>query len=272
MLKNEGDRLTRVIVCTPQTEYFNVTDLKAQGMNEFPDPEQTKMQHDRLKSIMADFGAEVLDAPEFADHPNSVFVRDVALITPKGFIQLRMGLVARRGEEIWMAEFLKSLDEPCLGEINTPGFVEGGDLILAGDVAFVGISKRTNQPGADQLTALLENLNYQVRTVHMSDSYLHLGGAMSSIGPNRILCCQDVFPSDFFKSFETIQVDHQDFSPSVGNIICLGENEVIASSEENMPVIEVLEKHGLKVHAIDMSEFRKGGGGPTCLILPLERK
>ena len=61
MLKNEGDRLTRVIVCTPQTEYFNVTDLKAQGMNEFPDPEQTKMQHDRLKSIMADFGAEVLD-------------------------------------------------------------------------------------------------------------------------------------------------------------------------------------------------------------------
>ena len=272
MLKNEGDRLTRVIVCSPQKEYFNVSDLKAQGMNEFPDPDQTKKQHDLMKSIMSDFGAEVIDAPEFADHPNSVFVRDVALITPKGFIQLRMGLEARRGEEIWMAEFLKSLGEPCIGEINTPGFVEGGDIILAGDVAFVGISNRTNQAGADQLSALLENMNCQVRTVHMNQSYLHLGGAMSSIGPNHILCCKDVFPSNFFKSFETIEVDHQKFSPSVGNVICLGDNQIIANVEENAPVIEVLEKHGFSVHAIDMSEFRKGGGGPTCLILPLERK
>lgn len=272
MLKNEGDRLTRVIVCTPQNEYFNVSDLKAQGMNEIPDPQQTKLQHDRMKSIMSDFGADVLDAPEFADHPNSVFVRDVALVTPKGFIQLRMGLEARRGEEIWMAEFLKSLGEPCVGEIKTPGFAEGGDLILAGDAAFVGISGRTNQAGADQLTALLENMNYQVRTVHMPDSYLHLGGAMSSIGPNRILCCKDVFPSKFFDGFDTIEVDHLDFKPSVGNVICLGDNEIIANAEENAPVIDVLKKHDLKVHALDMSEFRKGGGGPTCLILPLERK
>jgi arginine deiminase len=26
------------------------------------------------------------------------------------------------------------------------------------------------------------------------------------------------------------------------------------------------------VHGIDLSEFRKGAGGPTCLILPVERK
>jgi N-dimethylarginine dimethylaminohydrolase len=27
----------------------------------------------------------------------------------------------------------------------------------------------------------------------------------------------------------------------------------------------------MTVHGLDLSEFRKGGGGPTCLILPVTR-
>ncbi|KPK77520.1 MAG: hypothetical protein AMJ79_02935 [Phycisphaerae bacterium SM23_30] len=272
MLRNEGARLTRVVVCTPRTEYFNVTDLKAQGMNEIADPPKTRQQHDRLKSIMKDFGCEVLDAPECPGHPNSVFTRDPALVTPRGFIQLRMGLKARRGEEIWMTQFLKSLDEPCVGEITTPAVAEGGDLILAGAVAFIGVSDRTNPQGAEQLSAFLSDMDYEVRTLKLHPGYLHIGGAMSALGNRRLLCCKDVFPKDFFKGFDTIEVDHQNFRPSVGNVICLAENEVIANAEENMAVIQILEKEGVKVHGIDLSEFRKGGGGPTCLILPLERK
>ncbi len=272
MLRNEGDRLTRVVVCTPQQEYFNVADLKSQGMNEIPDPQKTTQQHDKLKSILKNSGCEVFNAPELAGHPNSVFTRDTALCTPKGYIKLRMALPARRGEEDWMAEFLDALGEPCLGSIEPPGTIEGGDIILAGDVAFVGLSGRTNQNGIDQLSALLTDMNYQIRSLDLHGSYMHIGGPMSAIGPRRVLCCRDVFPVDFFNGFDTIKVDHQNFSPSVGNVICLADNEVIANAEENMAVIEVLRYHHVKVHDIDLSEFRKGGGGPTCLILPLERK
>ena len=33
----------------------------------------------------------------------------------------------------------------------------------------------------------------------------------------------------------------------------------------------VLDARGVSVRGVDLSEFRKGAGGPTCLILPVDR-
>lgn len=272
MLRNEGEKLTRVVVSSPVKEYFQVDNLKQQNINEIADREQTLYQHNQLKNIMYDFGCEVIDIPELEGHPNSVFTRDVALTTPEGFIQLRMGLDARRSEEKWMAQKLRQLGEKLVGEIVTPGIAEGGDIILAGNVAFIGLSHRTNQDGIDQLTQILEKMDYEVRLASVQGSYLHIGGAMSAIGPRRIMHCKDVFPNDFFNGFDIIEVPHRNFKPSVGNVICLQENEVVANVAENLEAIQILEANGVKVHRIDLSEFRKGAGGPTCMILPIERK
>ena len=269
MLKNEGSILKKVIVCTPLHEYYRVSNLVEQHMHEIPDLEPTLYQFEILKSTLAKSGAEIIDASELKNHPNSVFIRDAALCTPKGYIQLRMGLKARRGEEIWAASILDSIGEPCAGRITAPGTVEGGDVILAGSVAFVGLSARTNQQGVRQLSKLLEEMDYEVRTMPIDDTILHLGGIMSAIAPERILCCRDAFPKNYFKNFDTVEIDCT--GPSNGNVICLRENEVIANSVENMETINLLEKSGVRVHPIDLSEFRKGAGGPTCLILPVER-
>jgi dimethylargininase len=272
MLRNEGDRLTRVVVSTPRKEYFSVRNLKAHNINQIADPARTVRQHDGLKKIMEDFGTKVIDAPELAGHPNSVFTRDASLCTPTGYIRLRMGLPTRRGEEAWLAGILESLGIPCAGEIEEPGTVEGGDVELAWPVAFVGLSGRTNSEGIRQLSALLEPMGFEVRVAAMPSSYLHLGGAMSVIGPRRIVCRKGVFPKGYFKGFEIIPIDESDERPSSGNVICLRKNEVIANAAENEKTIRILEAEGVKVHGVDLSEFRKGAGGPTCLILPVERK
>ena len=269
MLKNEGDQLRRVVVCTPRSEYFNVSDLKAQNINEVADTDATIRQHDTLKSTMEAFCCEVVDVPELSGHPNSVFTRDVSLVTPRGYIKLRMGLEARRGEETWMADVLESLDIPFVGEIALPGTVEGGDVILAGTVAFVGQSSRTNEEGIRQLSALLADMGYEVRTVPVKRNFLHIGGVMSAVGPERIVCCREDFSEGFFRGFDTVDVPWD--GPSSGNVICLAENEVIANPAENMETIRMLEANGVNVHAVDLSEFRKGAGGPTCLILPVDR-
>lgn len=269
MVKNEGDRLSRVVVCTPRNEYFNVKNLKDQHIHMVADPIKTQQQFGVFKRTMETFGCEVIDVPELADHPNSVFTRDTALCTPRGYIKLRMGLAARRGEEEWMAKILESLGESCAGEIKEPGTVEGGDVILMGSVAFVGLSRRTNEQGAKQLSGILSAMDYQVRKVVVKDPHLHLGGAMSAVGPERVLCCKDMFPKDFFKGFDTVDISCS--GTSNGNVICLGNNEIIANAAENTEAIQALEKQGMIVHGIDLSEFRKGAGGPTCLILPVER-
>ena len=271
MLSNEGDRLTKVVVCTPRQEYFQVENLKDQNINEIADVEQTIKQHDQLKVLLEKAGCEVIDVPELSGHPNSVFTRDVVMCTPQGYVKLRMGLAARRAEVNWMADILDELGEPCAGEIVEPGTVEGGDLILAGPVAFVGESKRTNLEGIKQLAGILGKMDIEVRTCPIRESYLHLGGAMSAIGPRRMMCCSDLFPEELFQGFDVLPVPHRNYEPSVGNVICLSENEIIANAAENMEAIKILEANGVTVHHLDLSEFRKGVGGPTCLILPLER-
>lgn len=270
MLHNEGDLLKRVLVCRPEEEYFSASDLCSQNMNEFPDRIKTAHQFSRLIDVMKEAGSEVIELDELEGHPNSVFTRDAGLCTPMGYIRLRMGLPARRGEEVWMAGILDSLGEFCAGKIDPPGTVEGGDVILAGDVAFIGLSGRTNKEGAGQLSSLLEEMGYGVRMHRVPARSLHLGGVMSVIGPGTVLCCEGTFREDFFKGFERIDVPLE--GSSSGNVICLGGDEIIANAAENSKGIEILEAHGFKVHALDLTEFRKGGGGPTCLILPVERR
>jgi dimethylargininase len=270
MVDNEGDTLTRVVVCTPREQYFLVADCATHNIHQWADPAKTEGQHHALKTVLVQSGCEVIDLPELPQHPNSVFTRDTALCTPKGFIHLRMGFPSRRGEDEWMAKALMSLHEPWAGKIDEPGTVEGGDVILAGTVAFVGISSRTNPEGARQISLLLRDMGFEVRTATVHPSHLHLGGGMSVIGPKRVLCCRGEFPGDFFRGFDIIEVTHRQFA--AGNVICLAENEVIADSSGEGETVLELEKAGVKVHSLDLSEFRKGTGGPSCLILPLERR
>jgi len=245
MLHSEGDRLRRVVVCPPGEEYFSVSDLAAQNMT------------------------EVIRLDELKGHPNSVFTRDAALCTPMGYIHLRMGLPARRDEEKWLASCLDAMGEICVGRIFPPGTVEGGDVILAEPVAFVGRSARTNSEGIRQLKAILEDMAYEVRVLQVPPWSLHLGGVMSVVGPRLVLACGRTFPDGFFEGFECINISEG--KGASGNVITLSSGEVIANSAENPAGIEALDKRGVRIYSLDLSEFRKGGGGPSCLILPVDR-
>jgi dimethylargininase len=269
MLRNEGDRLTRVVTCSPREEYFRVTNLEEHNFVQAPDRDLSIEQHDALKSILTDFVSEVIDILELANHPNSVFTRDTAVCTPGGHIKLRLGLDTRRGEEQWMSDALESVGEPSVGEISAPGTVEGGDIILVGSVAFVGRSIRTNDEGVTQISSFLRNMGYEIRIVYLPDSILHLDKVLMVAGPARMLSCTDYIPHKTLKGFEVIEVFCERHSSA--NIICLGDNHVIVD-RSNCEVITRLKESGLLVHAIDLSEFAKGTGGPNCLIMPVERK
>lgn len=268
MVRSEGERLRRVLICRPEKEYFRVDDLKSHNIQAIANPELTLKQHRLLKNLLEKSGCEVIEIAELKNHPNSVFVRDTALVTPHGFIQLRMGLASRRGEDRWMAKILTNLGLPCAGKIKTPGTVEGGDIVLAWPVAFIGQSTRTNECGAKQLAGYLEKMGYEVRIISLSSHHLHLGGVMSLVDRRTVLCVRDLVPSAFFEGFKVIQIP--DESPTSGNVICLGRKRVIVE-KSNRAAAKALKKAGFLVFELDLSEFIKGSGGPTCLILPLSR-
>ena len=268
MVINEAHRLKSILLCPPGPEYGRVENLEEHHFAGKPDLERARKQHGEIRAVMEHFGAGVTGVEELAGHPNSVFTRDVALVAGSGFVQLRMGLESRRGEEAWMAGILEEIGIPRVAGIDPPGTVEGGDVILAGRVAFVGHSSRSNRAGVEQLMGVLKRMGFEVRVQEISDQFLHIGGAMSLVGPELVLCGSGVFPDGFFQGYQVIEVPDDSFS-SV-NVICLGEGEVILHSGFSK-TIECLGGAGLKVHALDLSEILKGGGGPTCVTLPLER-
>ena len=268
MLRNEGERLKRVVVCTPRKEYARVSNLEKHNIGELSDPKMAVEQHDRLKSKLREFGAAVIDIQELDKHPNSVFTRDTALCAPQGYVKLRLGLNTRLGEGEWMAEILEAVGESCVGEIKVPGTVEGGDVLLAGEVAFIGRSIRTNEEGIRQLSALLGMMGYEIRVVQLPDTILHLDKVLMVLGPKQLLYCTELISKETIDGFEGIGILCG--GDTTANIICLGETELLIN-RSNATVIESLKAEGFKVHNLDLSEFAKGMGGPNCLIMPVER-
>ncbi|MFX0088079.1 MAG: dimethylarginine dimethylaminohydrolase family protein [Candidatus Hodarchaeota archaeon] len=264
---DEGNRLTKVITCSPKHEYFHIDDLIAHNIIEVSSPIKAMRQHSELRTTLEEFGSEVVDVDEYVGHPNSIFTRDTALVTPRGYVKLNMGIETRKGEEKWMAGILDSLSEPCVGEITEPGTVEGGDVILCGSVAFIGQTQRTNSEGISQLTRILQKMDYNVRTIKLPDIYLHLDQLIGVLGPNYLIYCQRLFTPSFFEGFETVKSSCKGFNV---NLICLGKEEIIAPAA-NTEVINLTQEYGVKVHSIDFSEFAKGSGGPNCLIMPVGR-
>ncbi|MBI9087020.1 MAG: hypothetical protein JEZ11_25730 [Desulfobacterales bacterium] len=268
MVTSEGDRLQRVVVCTPNKEYGRADNRKEHNIGKLGDPGMAIEQHDRLKSRLKAFGAEVIDVPEMVGHPNSVFTRDASLCTPEGYINLRLGLATRRGEEAWMAEVLEGLKVPVVGQILAPGTVEGGDVVLAGKAAFIGRSVRTNKNGVEQLSSLLEAMGYEVRVIELPDTILHLDKVLMTLGPDRVLYCKDIISPKHIKGFDGVEISCG--GNSTANIICLGDGEFIVNHANSM-VAGRLETEEFVVHALDLGEFAKGMGGPNCLIMPVAR-
>ena len=84
-----------VIICSPGTEYFQVSDTGKHNITSKSNPGNALSQHFVLKATLTESGFEVFDMPELNDHPNSVFTRDTSLVTPEGYIKLQMGLKSR---------------------------------------------------------------------------------------------------------------------------------------------------------------------------------
>jgi len=162
----------------------------------------------------------------------------------------------------------EALGETCVGEITAPGTVEGGDVVLAGDVAFVGHSVRTNEEGIGQLSALLAMMGYEIRVIALPSAILHLDKALMVLGPKQVLYCRELISEEKIEGFEGIGFSCG--GDTTANIICLGARELIVNSSNSI-VIDRLDTEGYIVHNLDLGEFAKGMGGPNCLIMPVER-
>jgi dimethylargininase len=221
-------------------------------------------QHAAYCEALVSCGLSVTALPPDDDYPDSTFVEDTAIITERGAIITRPGANTRRGEVSSIeSELSKSFDR--IARIQAPGTIDGGDVCEAGGHFFIGISNRTNEAGASQLSRFLWERDYSSALIDIRGvkDILHLKSGLSYLGQNKLVVIEALAKREVFRGYEVIRVDPCE--EYAANCVAVSGSILIS---DGFPVLKKqLTDGGLHVVSLKMSEFRKMDGGLSCLSL-----
>jgi dimethylargininase len=250
---------TRAIVRTvPETIDAGITSANLGK----PDYEKACDQHDRYVGALERCGLKVTALDGDERYPDSVFVEDTAVVTDRCAIIANPGAAGRRGEVHEVEEVLSGLYEN-VERIVGPGTLDGGDVLQVGDHFYVGLTRRTNREGAEQLSALLRGYGFDASFVKLR-RFLHLKTGIAYLGGDLVVA-GELVANDEFESFDKVFVTPEE--EYCANCIRINDHVLVAGGCKKTK--EKIVERGYEVIELEMSEFRKVDGGLSCLSLRL---
>ena len=227
-----------------------------------PDYAQMISDHRDYIDALSFAGTEVISLTALDKFPDGQFVEDTALCLPKATILMRPSAPSRLGEVNEIAPKLRKLFKAVF-EIEEPGHIEGGDILVTGKEILVGRSTRTNTSGISQLSEIVTPLGHVVREVFTPPGILHFKTDCSLLGPNEILSTERLQSSGCFDGYQVINV--ADEEEAAANVIRVNDYVIMPAGFPKTKAI--LENHGYKVKTINNTECAKLDGGMSCLSL-----
>ena len=254
--------LTRAIVRSPTRNFAD--GLSSSGLPA-PDHQLAVKQHDEYCVALENLGLRLTRLPADEQYPDSTFVEDTAILTERVAVITRPGAPSRRSEVNDIAHSLNQFYS-SVQTIADPGTLDGGDVCQVGDRFFIGISERTNENGATQLSAILKTAGYASTFMDIRDlspRLLHLKSGLAYLGGKKLVVDVELSDRAEFQEFEMI-FPHAD-EAYAANCLAFEKTVLIAAGH---PRFEAqLAELGFDTKALDMSEFQKMDGGLSCLSL-----
>ena len=220
---------------------------------------RARRQHHAYEACLAACGCTV-ERLEEIDLPDAVFVEDTALVLDDLAIIARPGAASRRGETTTVAAALAPLRR--LGRIESPGTLDGGDVLVVDRALYVGRSGRSNDAGIDQLRALVEPFGYRVEPVEVHGC-LHLKSAVTQVGDRALLIQRPWVDARRFEGFDLIDVAPGEEAGA--NALRIGG--IVVYPTDYPRTAQRLADRGFEIVAVEISEFAKAEGGVTCCSL-----
>lgn len=222
-------------------------------------------QHAEYERALQALGCSVSRLFSDATMPDSVFIEDTAVLLDELAILTRPGAASRRRETIEVGAALGA--HRRVVEIEAPGTLDGGDVLLVGRRMFIGETTRTNADGIDQVGRAVAPFGYDVRPV-TPRCCLHLKSAATSLGDGTVLVNPRWAPVDAFHGLDLVEVDPDE--PGAANVVHLDGRVLCAAAFPRTRAR--LERRGLEVAAVDVSELAKAEGAVTCCSLIFRRE
>ena len=220
-------------------------------------------QHAAYESALGRAGLDIVRLADLADHPDAVFVEDMAILLGAHAIVTRPGAASRAGET-------ESVAEGLAGDFTVhrlgAGHIDGGDVLRIGSTLYVGLS-RTDRAGIRALGDLALPLGYRVVPVRIAGC-LHLKSAVTFAGPDAggtpvLVHNPDWVSAALFADVEAIEVAPGEAYGA--NVVRAGA--ALLTAADNPRTAAALSGRGFAVVTLDISEMRKADAALTCMSL-----
>ena len=269
---------TRALVRPPAATF--ASGITASGLGP-PDLALARQQHDAYCRTLERLGLSLVRLPPDPAFPDSTFVEDTAVVTGRSAILTRPGAPSRVGEVAPLGPVLREWFSE-LATITAPGTLDGGDVCDAGRLFFIGLSGRTNAEGAAQMAEWLSDQGFSssVIDIRAFPGLLHLKTGLSWLGGRRLLAVANLARHEALRDWEVLPVSNaEEYAAN-----CIVINELVLMprgfpsaapppqrarrlAREHAEACARLSDLGHEVVPLDMSEFQRMDGGPSCLSL-----
>lgn len=245
----------------------------------YPPEEVLAGQVDGLAAALEREGVKVY-RPSNIPAVNQIFTRDIGFVIDDYFVKANMQRDNRKPEYDGIQEIIAQFpkDQILLPPANAT--IEGGDVLLWGEHIFVGISKRTNEAGAQFLRDSFPHKKVHSLHVKVTDdpktNILHLDCTFQPVGDKYAIIFEEGFekrPDILYQVFEEenmIKVTGDEMYSMFPNVVSISPT-CVASEKNFTRLNDQLRAKGIRVVEVAYSEVSKLSGLFRCSTLPLRR-
>lgn len=197
-------------------------------------------------------------------YPDSTFVEDTAILTPKCAVLTRPGANSRSGEVSANRSTIEKFYQD-VEEIKSPGTLDGGDICEADGHFFIGLSERTNPEGGQQLAEILARYGYTSSFIPVQGipGILHLKSGLSYLGNGVLVAAPALAGREEFQAYTILAAPAEELYAAN----CIRVNQHVLMPKGFLRLKTAVLNAGFSVIPVEMSEFQKMDGGLSCLSL-----
>jgi dimethylargininase len=225
------------------------------------DLDSARRQWEGYVRALEEHGWSTVEVEAADDCPDAVFVEDSVIMFRNVAVLTRPGADERKPETEGTRRALEELG--CsINAIKAPGTLDGGDVLKVGDTVYVGRGDRTNAEGVAQLRSILTPLGARVVAVP-NRKVLHLKTAVTALPDGTVIGYPEFVENPaIYDRFLPVP------EPRGTAVVCLSETDLLISASAPRTAA-MLREMGYRVTEVEISEFEKLEGCPTCLSVRL---